>query len=159
MVSSDAGEPEKRKKKTGGECCCVAIELPVFAGDDDTERRNLSTSTKNASQKTSKTPGYLFTYYNTKITEERKAQIERINQQVRDLYGPLLATVNASRTAYKAMVRAHSPDGGGSAAAFVSAVRRDPEGATARVYRTWMRDVLQPLNERAAAIVVDVRVF
>ena len=103
--------------------------------------------------------GYLFTYYNTKITEERKAQIERINQQVRDLYGPLLATVNASRTAYKAMVRAHSPDGGGSAAAFVSAVRHDPEGATARVYRTWMRDVLQPLNERAAAIVVDVRVF
>ena len=52
VVSSDAGEPEKRKKKTGGECCCVAIELPVFAGDDDTERRNLSTSTKNASQKT-----------------------------------------------------------------------------------------------------------
>ena len=110
-------------------------------------------------KKPQKLQGYLFTYYNTKITEERKAQIERINQQVRDLYGPLLATVNASRTAYKAMVRAHSPDGGGSAAAFVSAVRRDPEGATARVYRTWMRDVLQPLNERAAAIVVDVRVF
>lgn len=98
--------------------------------------------------------GYLFTYYNTKITEERKAQIERINQQVRDLYGPLLATVNASRTAYKAMVRVHSPDG--TAAAFVSAVRADPEGATAKFYRTWMRDVLQPLNERAAAIVVDV---
>ena len=110
-------------------------------------------------KKPQKLKGYLFTYYNTKITEERKAQIERINQQVRDLYGPLLATVNASRTAYKAMVRALSPDGGGSAAAFVSAVRRDPEGATARVYRTWMRDVLQPLNERAAAIVVDVRVF
>lgn len=26
--------------------------------------------------------GYFFTYYNTRITEERKAQIERINEQV-----------------------------------------------------------------------------
>ena len=139
--------------------------------DDDGEKKktrphpSLSSPSQNSKKKTFQ--GYLFTYYNTKITEERKAQIERINQQVRDLYGPLLATVNASRTAYKAMVRAHSPlkcgGGGGetgaAAAAFVAAVRRDPEGAEARVYRTWMRDVLQPLNERAAAIVVDVSFF
>lgn len=26
--------------------------------------------------------GYFFTYYNTRITEERKAQIERVNEQV-----------------------------------------------------------------------------
>ena len=143
------------------------------AGDDDDDgekKKNrphpsLSSPSQNSKKKTFQ--GYLFTYYNTKITEERKAQIERINQQVRDLYGPLLATVNASRTAYKAMVRAHSPlksgggggENGAAAAAFVAAVRRDPEGAEARVYRTWMRDVLQPLNERAAAIVVDVSFF
>ena len=139
--------------------------------DDDGEKKktrphpSLSSPSQNSKKKTFQ--GYLFTYYNTKITEERKAQIERINQQVRDLYGPLLATVNASRTAYKAMVRAHSPlksgggggENGAAAAAFVAAVRRDPEGAEARVYRTWMRDVLQPLNERAAAIVVDVSFF
>ena len=28
--------------------------------------------------------GYFFTYYNTRITEERKAQIERVNEQVMD---------------------------------------------------------------------------
>lgn len=96
--------------------------------------------------------GWLFTYYNTKKTDERKAQIERINDQarvataasmqapcwlrcstgvwwrhrcsqpalhsrcllgpqVRQLYGPLLACVHASRSAYAAMVRQHSPDG------------------------------------------------
>ena len=145
----------------------------LVAGDDDDDGEkkktrphpSLSSPSQNSKKKTFQ--GYLFTYYNTKITEERKAQIERINQQVRDLYGPLLATVNASRTAYKAMVRAHSPlksgggggENGAAAAAFVAAVRRDPEGAEARVYRTWMRDVLQPLNERAAAIVVDVSFF
>ena len=52
------------------------------------------------------------------------------------------------------MVRAHSPDG--TAASFAAAVKASPEGEEARVYRTWMRDVLQPLNERAAALVVDV---
>lgn len=30
--------------------------------------------------------GYLFTYFNTRINEERKAQIERVNEQVRS-YG------------------------------------------------------------------------
>ena len=73
---------------------------------------------------------------------------------MRDLYGPLLATVNASKTAYAAMVRQHSPDGTGDG--FVAAVRAFPDGAEAAVYRTWMRDVLQPLNEKAAAIVVEV---
>lgn len=29
--------------------------------------------------------GYLFTYYNTRITEERKARIERVNDQVQCL--------------------------------------------------------------------------
>lgn len=100
------------------------------------------------------TSGWLFTYYNSKKTDERKAQIERINDQVRVrlsgcalgnraadarqpsraaarsvasslcadspptltpltqlLYGPLLACVHASRSAYSAMVRQHSPDG------------------------------------------------
>ena len=53
--------------------------------------------------------GWLFTYYNTKKTDERKAQIERINDQVRLLYGPLLACVHASRSAYSAMVRQVGP--------------------------------------------------
>jgi hypothetical protein len=97
--------------------------------------------------------GYLFTYYNAKVTEERKARIERCNTQVRDLYGPLLATVNATRAAYAAMVRQASPDG--TTGGFVAAARARPEGREGHVYRTWMRDVLQPLNERAAAIVVD----
>ena len=30
------------------------------------------------------TAGYLFTYYNTRLNEERKAQIERVNEQVLD---------------------------------------------------------------------------
>jgi hypothetical protein len=96
--------------------------------------------------------GYLFTYYNAKAADERKARIERVNDQVRLLYGPLLAAVHAARAAHAAMVRGHSPDG--SVAAFAAAARADPAGPEGAAYRHWMREVLQPLNERAAAAIV-----
>ena len=72
-------------------------------------------------------------YFNSKRTDERKAQIERTNDQVRLLYGPLLACVHATRSAYLAMVHQHSPDN--TAEGFVRAVRECPEGAEGRAYR------------------------
>lgn len=77
--------------------------------------------------------GYLFTFYNTKKTDERKAQIERCNDQVRLLYGPLLACVTATRSAYAAMVRQHAPDG--QAESFMRAARECPEGPEGVAYR------------------------
>ncbi|KAL4427457.1 hypothetical protein ABPG77_000746 [Micractinium sp. CCAP 211/92] len=97
--------------------------------------------------------GWLFTYYNSKKTDERKAQIERINDQVRLLYGPLLACVHASRSAYAAMVRQHSPDG--TVHGFVQALQASPEGPVGEAYRRWMKVVLQPLNEKAADVIVN----
>ena len=75
----------------------------------------------------------MFTYYNSKVTKEREAQIDRINEQVRDLYGPLLACVTASKSAFDAMVRQHSPDG--TKESFIEAVREDAEGKEAQAYR------------------------
>lgn len=96
--------------------------------------------------------GWLFTFYNSKKTDERKAQIERINDQVRLLYGPLLACVHASRTAYAAMVRQHSPDG--TVQGFVQELQAQPEGPVGEAYRRWMNLVLQPLNEKAADVII-----
>lgn len=53
--------------------------------------------------------------------------------QVRELYGPLLACVTASRSAYEAMVREHSPDG--TQGTFVTALRANPEGSVGKAYR------------------------
>ena len=97
--------------------------------------------------------GYLFTYFNTKKTDERKAQIDRTNDQVRLLYGPLLASISASRSAYAAMVRQHSPDG--TVDGLVRAIRDWPDGPEGSAYRHWMKSVLQPLNERAADIIIN----
>lgn len=97
--------------------------------------------------------GFLFSYYNAKVAEERKARIERVNKQLKHFYGPLLACITSSRASFSAMVEQHSPDG--TQATFVHTVRADPQGAVARAYRTWMVEVLQPLNEKAANIVTE----
>lgn len=99
------------------------------------------------------TAGFLFTYWNSKTIEERKARIERVNKQLKQFYGPLLACVTASRSAFAAMLRQHSPDG--TKEAFQAALQASPDGPEARAYRTWMLQVLQPLNERAAQVVTE----
>ena len=77
--------------------------------------------------------GYLFTYYNSKVGKEREAQIDRVNEQVKDLYGPLLSCVTASKSAFDAMIGQHSPDG--TKAGFVRAIRENPDSDEAVAYR------------------------
>ena len=52
--------------------------------------------------------------------------------QVRLLYGPLLACVTASKSAFTAMVQQH---GDGDTASFVRAARENPEGPQGKTYR------------------------
>jgi len=52
--------------------------------------------------------------------------------QVRLLYGPLLACVTASKSAFTAMVRQH---GDGDTVSFVRAAREDPDGREGKTYR------------------------
>jgi hypothetical protein len=95
--------------------------------------------------------GYLFTYYNSKLSKEREAQIDRVNAQVKSLYGPLLACLTTSRSAFDAMLKQHSPDG--SRKSLVAAIHENPGCHEGEAYRKWMTEVLQPLNERVAEIV------
>jgi hypothetical protein len=111
-------------------------------------RRTVCTRISDSSLPVAPRPQYLFTFYNAKSIEERKARIERVNKQVlhmvllgcardsaerrvagaapcgaqherrhvrrpqlKNFYGPLLAAVTASRSAFRAMLQAHSPDG------------------------------------------------
>ena len=53
--------------------------------------------------------------------------------QVRNLYGPLLACVTASKSAFDAMCRQHSPDG--SSKTFIDAIRSDPGSREGHIYR------------------------
>lgn len=75
----------------------------------------------------------MFTYYNSKVGKEREAQIDRVNEQVKDLYGPLLSCVTASKSAFDAMIGQHSPDG--TKAGFVRAIKDNPDSSEAVAYR------------------------
>lgn len=97
--------------------------------------------------------GYIFTYYNSQKSEQRRARIERINAQLRDLLGPLLAYVTATKSAYEACWRQHSPDG--TREGFQDALHARPDGPEASAYRQWMVHVLQPLNEKASDIIIN----
>ena len=92
-----------------------------------------TTTTKIWKRKQSVSAGYLFTYYNSKVGKEREAQIDRVNEQVKDLYGPLLSCVTASKSAFDAMIGQHSPDG--TKTGFVRAIRENPDSSEAIAYR------------------------
>ena len=83
--------------------------------------------------------GWLFTYLNQLKIDQRAAQLERVNAQLRDLYGPLLSCVTASKATFDAMLRQHAP--GGTAAGISSAYAADPSSRAAEAYRSWVREV------------------
>jgi hypothetical protein len=88
--------------------------------------------------------GFAASYFNSKLIEERKARIERVNDQLREFVGPLLATVATSHSAWAAMIA----QSGVAAREFTARVAADPHSPEAETYRAWFTSVLQPLNEK-----------
>lgn len=81
--------------------------------------------------------------------QQHLGRVERVGEQLKELYGPLLACVTASKSAYDAMVR----QVGGAAAngsSFRAAVRADEASPEGVAYRAWVEEVLLPLSDRAA---------
>ena len=108
--------------------------------------------------------GYITTAVHTLRTTQHEARVARVGAQLKELYGPLLACVSATKSAYDAMVRQHAAAAGGvvaglqgaaAATHFRDAVRADSHGAAAEAYRTWVRVVLMPLSERAMKTVIE----
>jgi hypothetical protein len=82
--------------------------------------------------------GYLFTYWHTKQADSRKANIERVNDQLRDLYGPLLACITATKETYDAMIKdapLEEHPSKSRAEAFRDALSQDPNGPVGQAYR------------------------
>ena len=98
--------------------------------------------------------GYVSTTLHTVRAQQHKNHVERVGEQLKNLYGPLLACVNASKSSFAAMVRQYQAVAPASAD-FRTVIRDDPNGPAAAAYRQWVREVLMPLSERAGALVID----
>lgn len=108
--------------------------------------------------------GYITTALHTLRAQQHRARVDRVNEQLKALYGPLLACVTASKSAYVAMLDqaasrhqdhlAHNQNSF-SPKEFAAACRADPQGAVAETHRRWVREVLLPLSERAARTIME----
>jgi hypothetical protein len=92
--------------------------------------------------------GYIATYlYNLKLAQ-RRDRLDRVNQQLSDLYGPLLALVSSSQASWEAFrgrYRPHSRGFWGSEPA--------PTPEEAAVWRLWITEVFMPLNVRVVEVI------
>ena len=102
--------------------------------------------------------GYVSTALHTLRAQQHQHRVARVGEQLKELYGPLLACVTASRSAYDAMLRQAPATSHGRPmrqSEFREIVCSDPRGPVAAAYRTWVREVFMPLSEKAARLVVD----
>jgi hypothetical protein len=94
--------------------------------------------------------GYLVKYFNDIKLAQRTDRLERINRQLSDFYGPLLALTRSSEESWRAFRRRYRPPEG------ESFWKMDP-GPTAedvRIWRLWMTTVFVPVHQRMTDLVL-----
>ncbi|MCK4760611.1 MAG: hypothetical protein KAW12_00330 [Candidatus Aminicenantes bacterium] len=93
--------------------------------------------------------GYLYTYFSGKKQEQRKNRLERINRQLDDFYGPLLAIVQSSQQAWENFIRKYddNPD--------FYKQEHNPSPEQVAEFHNWMKTVFLPNNEKLHEIIVN----
>lgn len=93
--------------------------------------------------------GYLVKYFADIKLAQRTDRLERINRQLSDFYGPLLAHTRSSDESWRAFRRRYRPPGD------MSFWRTDPPLTTEDViaWRLWMSAVFMPVNQRMTELV------
>ena len=86
--------------------------------------------------------GYVVTYLNNLNVSRRKERLDRINRQLKELYGPLFALSHASQIAWVSFRRQFRPHG-----PFWSE-DNPPTPDEAAAWRIWMQEVFMPFNVR-----------
>jgi hypothetical protein len=95
--------------------------------------------------------GYAVKYLNDLQLARRKDMLERVNQQLRDLYGPLFALINASNITWQAFVAEYCQDPKFHEDGGISPHSDETE----RIWRHWMRNVFMPLNSQMSKLIID----
>jgi len=93
--------------------------------------------------------GYLFKYLNDLKLSQRKDRLERVDRQLRELYGPLFALDRASTMAWTAFRSRYRPG-----EAFWGTAS-SPTEEEAAAWRLWMTEVFMPLNLEMTQIITE----
>ena len=91
--------------------------------------------------------GYLFTWFSNRRSAQYQAQLDRINQQLSDLYGPLFALAESSDISWKAFRSRHQPN-----SRYFSKIK-PPSEEDIETWRLWMQTVFMPINSQMVEII------
>jgi hypothetical protein len=92
--------------------------------------------------------GFMGAYLNGVRLALQKERIERVNRQLADLYGPLLALVSTGNRSWDEFRRQYRPGGG------YWDQNPPPTDAEAEAWRLWITTVFMPLNRQMRDLVV-----
>ena len=87
--------------------------------------------------------GYLAAYLNSLRRAQRTERLTRLNRQLAELYGPLLALTEASDMAWRAFRSKYRPDAHG-----YFDTQKPISDAALLAWRNWMQTVFMPTNLR-----------
>jgi len=102
--------------------------------------------------------GYFIQHLYALRLQVRKDQLDRVNAQLRQFYGPLLAVVSATKSSFSAFLINYSPAHSATSEGIQSlrdAIVKDINGPEAKEYRLWMKEILMPLNTRASELLIN----
>jgi hypothetical protein len=93
--------------------------------------------------------GYLITYWNNIRLSQRSEQLERVNKQLAELYGPLYSLSNTGREAYRAFRKKYRMG--------VHYFGDDPPPSDEdlKAWRLWMTTVFMPRNLQLQQLIVS----
>jgi hypothetical protein len=80
----------------------------------------------------------------------RRAQLERVNEQLRFFYGPLYSNLKMEQDLFQTFKNVHSPGEG-----FWQNLSDSPTPKQAEAWRRWMKDVFAPINESMLRLVTN----
>jgi hypothetical protein len=94
--------------------------------------------------------GFTFAYVNSLRLARRNDCLERINKQLSDFYGPLLALSSASEASWEIFTRKYRSE-------WKSFWRHDPPPTPEETapWRLWMSVVVMPLNRKMSDVIVS----
>ncbi|WP_271408368.1 hypothetical protein [Pseudomonas sp. Q1-7] len=95
--------------------------------------------------------GWVITYFHKLHFDKKANKLDRVNKQLKELYGPLYARLMASHRTWEAFWKKHQPAHGGSSYFGNDAKVTDREK---EIWRNWMTNVFEPLNSETEKLIL-----
>lgn len=95
--------------------------------------------------------GWITTYFHKWYFDKKSNRLDRVNKQLRELYGPLYAILMASDATWEAFWKNHRPSHGQNSYFGKNLNVTDSEKET---WRNWMENVFEPFNAETEKLIL-----